>query len=428
MADITFGLPIGTMLDDRYKVQEIIGSGGFGITYKAEDTKQGVACAIKELFPRQLAVREKDGKTVSAINKSDTHSFEHSKERFGEEALALQALRNVEGIVDVTDYFEQHGTCYFVMEYLDGVNLRQLAKNNGGRLGWQELSYIVLEAGKALSDMHKNRLFHRDISPDNIIYTKNMEVKLIDCGNAKELARTNNEGLSVFLKPYFAPLEQYSSKRSQGTYTDVYSFAATIYYLLTGRKVPDAVERFTGSGYIKLDQFGFASYISDAIDKALVVDYKNRTQTIDKLLTDLRLIDGSESETDRINEKTEVDYDPGQSSGADNNPVREDAILEVHIGSSIQTYILPRNNCIFVGRSPERCNIVVNVGYVGRQHLEIMYDDMAGELYVRDCKSRNGTYINQTYAKMVPDRIMKVPFGTIMYLGGKGCWIRVVRR
>ena len=75
MADITFGLPIGTMLDDRYKVQEIIGSGGFGITYKAEDTKQGVACAIKELFPRQLAVREKDGKTVSAINKSDTHPF-----------------------------------------------------------------------------------------------------------------------------------------------------------------------------------------------------------------------------------------------------------------------------------------------------------------------------------------------------------------
>ena len=418
MADITYGLPIGTILDNRYEVQEIIGSGGFGITYKAYDKKQNIRCAIKELFPRQLAIREGDGKTVSPINKSDPHQFDHSKERFGEEALALQALKNVEGVVDVTDYFEQNGTCYFVMEYLDGVNLRILARENGGRLGWQELSYIVSEAGKALSDMHRNRLFHRDISPDNIVYTKTMQVKLIDCGNAKELARTNNDGLSVFLKPGFAPLEQYSSKRSQGTYTDVYSFAATIYYLMTGRKVPDAVERLSGDGYIKLDQYGFANYISDAIDKALVVDHKNRTQTVDDLLYDLRLLD-RKPETDPSNEKTESDRKTDLS---------RQAVLEVHVGSSMETYILPKNSCLMLGRSPERCNIVINVGYVGRQHLELMYDDMADELYVRDCKTMNGTFINQTYTRMVTDKIMKIPFGTIMYLGGKGCWIRVLRR
>ncbi len=418
MAEITFGLPIGTILDNRYEVQEIIGSGGFGITYKAYDKQQNIKCAIKELFPRQLAIREADSKTVSPIKKDDPKQFEHSKERFGEEALALQALKNVDGVVNVTDYFEQYDTCYFVMEYLDGVNLRQLARANGGRLGWQELSYIILEAGKALSDMHRNKLFHRDISPDNIVYTKTKQVKLIDCGNAKELARTNNDGLSVFLKPGFAPLEQYSSKRSQGTYTDVYSFAATIYYLMTGNKVPDAVERLTGNGYTPLSQYGYATYISDAIDKALEVDYKNRTQTIDELLYDLMLLD-KKPETQPSNAKTESGH---------SKTLGKQAIMEVHVGSSLETYILPKNSCLMVGRSPERCNIVINVGYVGRQHLEIMYDDMADELYVRDCNTRNGTFINQTYARMDTNKIMKIPFGTIMYLGGKGCWIRVLRR
>lgn len=425
MADITYGLPLGTMMDNRYEIQEIVGSGGFGITYKAKDTEQGISCAIKELFPRQLAIREKDGMTVSPINKSDTEAFDHSKERFGEEALALQALRDVKGVVNVTDYFEQNGTCYFVMEFLEGVNLRELARNNGGRLGWEELSYIVLEAGTTLSEMHKNRLFHRDISPDNIFYTKNMEVKLIDCGNAKELARTNNDGLSVFLKPGFAPLEQYSSKRSQGTYTDVYSFAATIYFLLTGKKVPDAVERLTGNGYIRLSQYGYASYLSDAIDRALEIDHKNRTQTVDELLADLNLIskpqsNGSKTERTEANPPAYPVENAYQRRG-------QDAVLEVHIGTSFEKYILPRNQCVIIGRSPERCNIIVNIGYVGRQHLEIMYDDMAVELYVRDCNSRNGTFINQTYARMTPNMIMKIPFGTIMYLGGNGCWIRVVR-
>ena len=416
MSDVTFALQNGIVLDNRYVIQGVVGSGGFGITYKALDRTTQDFCAIKELFPRQLAVRMADGITVCPMNNTDPTAYNHCRERFGEEALSLQALKDVSGVVNVTDYFEQNGTCYFAMEYLDGLNLRQLARNNGGRLDWQNLSFIIKKAGEALADTHRNRIFHRDISPDNIIFTRSMDVKLIDFGNAKELARTNNDGLSVFLKPGFAPLEQYSSKRSQGAYTDVYSLAATTYYLLTGKKVPDAVDRLSGNGYPTLSQLGFPNYLSDGIDRALAIDYKKRTQSVDELLYNIGL---SDSPGGVIPEAVLQEDRYPTTMG--------EAILEVHVGSSLESYILPPNNCLLIGRSPDRCNVVVNVGYVGREHLEIMYDNMADELYVRDCNTRNGTFIKQTFAQMTPDQIMMVPFGTIMYLGGGGCWIRVIK-
>lgn len=477
MANTAQALRPGTVLNNRYTIQNVIGSGGFGITYRAYDMAMQILCCIKELFPRNLCIRYPDGVSVGPINTADPHQYYHSKERFGEEALSLQTLRNVRSVVNVTDYFEQHGTCYFVMEYLDGLNLRQLAQRNGGYIPWVNLSEIAQKAGDGLAQVHYMRIFHRDISPDNILLTRDLKVKLIDFGNAKELARTNNEGLSVFLKPGFAPLEQYSTKRPQGTYTDVYSFAATLYFLLTGTKVPDAIDRSTGNGYAPLVQYGLPQYVSDGIDRALHINYRERTQTIPEVLYNLGLNPNSwmynlnpygsnspgamtggtpggasgvgtdllpdnpggqyqgqyggvsGSVTEEIPEEPQNET-PGngytdQNGGQVMPPPKQRAVLEVHYNNVVTKYVLPPNECIMIGKSPQRSNIVISAGFVSREHLEVMYDSMAREMYVQDCGSSNGTYVNDYTSRMVPRQIMKIPFDTKLFLGGASCWVLI---
>ena len=289
MAQLAHALPNGFVLDNRFVIQEGIASGGFGITYKAYDRKNNEVVAVKELFPKQLVVRCSDGVSVASSNPAEADQFYHCKEKFVEEAMALYNLKDNPCVVNVSDYFEQNGTSYFVMEYLDGYTLRQLAKINGGSLKLENLIPIIRQAAGALQAVHRSKLFHRDISPDNIFWTKQGKTVLIDFGNAKVLANFNNEGLSVFLKPGFAPLEQYSSKKPQGTYTDVYSFAATIYFLLTGKKIPQPYERINGEDYQRLKDYGFTTAFSDGIDRALVLDYKRRTQTIDQFMRDIYL-------------------------------------------------------------------------------------------------------------------------------------------
>ena len=393
MRNTSVQLALGSVLQKRYRIVRVIGAGGFGITYEAMDELNKIRCAIKEFAPMEVAVRAADGITMIPSSRDKTTLYEHGKRRFLEEAEILRRLQNVKAVVSITDYFLENGTCYFVMEYLDGVTLKLLLKNIGGKLPLNQALPILSELGTALEKVHKQcNIFHRDISPDNIIITKQGEVKLIDFGNAKFIITDGQQQLSVVLKPGFAPYEQYSSSGKQGSYTDVYSLACTFYYALSGVMIPQASERIAGATYVPLSKMNpeIPDYISNAFDRALEIQYKQRTQTMMNFLEDLRLL--KKSDTSNLNSSEESIRNANVISKA---PVRKQPYLDV-IEQSGRTmrYILPQNAPVILGRSQIQAQIVlVGDSYISKNHCEIFFDSTEQAFYIQD-HSTNGTYMN----------------------------------
>lgn len=409
MLNTTVELKKQRCLSGRYVIQRTLGIGGFGITYAAYDIKEKRSCAVKELFPHGIVTRMTDGTTVMTVSSEKDSSFEHSKERFLEEAEILQDLNSINEVVSVYDFFMENGTCYFVMEYLEGMTLRKLIKSSGGSLPYDIVMDIVKKIGNALVIVHKHKIFHRDISPDNIIVTNKGDVKLIDFGNAKNLSQGENQNLSVVLKPGFAPLEQYSTHGKQGTYTDVYSFACTIYYMLTGEKIPDALDRTKGKEYKKLKEYGFPMYVSDAIDKALEIKYVDRIQKVDTLLIYLKLDDKSKAPKDQ-KEWLTVSVQSEQL-----NMKKQQYIKILQVGKPEVYNIIPANKSLTIGRNAEVCDIVVyGDPHVSKRHCEIIYDDRGKRFFVMD-HSSNGLYIN---GKRLPvEQPIEVKPGQLIMLG-----------
>lgn len=370
-------LPEGMVLRKRYRIVSVIGAGGFGITYKAVDMLNRIPCALKEFAPMDIAVRTSDGICMMPISKEKQGLYEHGKQRFLEEAEILKQLQNMRTVVSITDYFNENGTSYFVMEYLDGVTLKTLTRNMGGRLPWDQAAPILYVLAVTLQKLHMdNNIFHRDISPENIIVMKNRVIKLIDFGNAKFIMSNGQQKLSVVLKPGFAPYEQYSTKGKQGSYTDVYSLAGTFYYVLSGKMIPQAPERIAGATYTKLQDMGLGipDYISDAFDRALEVRHQARTQTMVEFLKDLKLLTKEEL---------------GNASGKMYPYL--DVIAQ---GNQIKRYLLPANSPVIIGRSPTQAQIVLTGDTcISNNQCEIFYDTIEQRFYIQD-HSTNGTYMN----------------------------------
>ncbi len=395
MSEYTLDLKTDTCLNKRYLIQKKLGSGGFGITYEAYDIQEKQKCAIKEFFPRGIAVRLQDGVTLTPVSTSKEALFNHGMERFLEEAEILQRLNDEPAVVSVYDFFQENGTCYFTMEFLDGMTLDKLTKAQGGRLKYRIVADALEKVGNALIRVHKSNIFHRDISPDNIFITYSGNVKLIDFGNAKNLIRNDNEQLSVVLKPGFAPPEQYSKNGKQGTYTDVYALAGTVYYVLTGEKIPDALERCQRDNYRHLDEYGFEPYISDAIDRALMPSYKKRTQTVEEFLEDMHLkpVKGR---------PVAASFDRPRAENAGRSAERTDShgkstffsYVEIIRGMEAgKRYRLPENTNVIVGRTGSMSQIVIkNDPYISKTHCVLYFDREKRVFYIKDC-STNGTFL-----------------------------------
>ncbi|MCM1286987.1 MAG: FHA domain-containing serine/threonine-protein kinase [Clostridium sp.] len=435
MAEMTLELQENVCLEGRYIIKKIIGSGGFGITYKAYDNYNQKNCAIKELFPRGVVTRLADGITVSSLSPDKQRVFEHGKERFLEEAEILQRLGNVKAVVNVYDFFQENETCYFVMEYLEGINLGQLAKAKGGSLPWEAVADIVSDVGNVLVQVHRMNIFHRDISPDNIFITYQGIVKLIDFGNAKNIVRADGDRLSVVLKPGFAPLEQYSTSGPQGTFTDVYSLACTMYFILTGKKLPDAMDRVKGVRYATLKQLGYPEYISAAVDKALTLRYRERTQTIQEFLNDLRLNYKVRKPDERnlphgnkpsVDDKGKAWLQTTMTSTTVQIKAAKTPIPVIDVLSGRQAgmkYKLPVNTKVIIGRNETMAHIVIKEDlYISKSHCEIFFDSMENVFYMVD-HSTNGTYVEGK--KLVKDNIYQVPVGSRVLLGGNRCMLKV---
>jgi len=281
-----------TVLNGKYLIGKVLGEGGFGITYLGLDLTLNLRVAIKEFFPTQFASRnvyESKSNDVVVISGKSAISFQHKLERYEEEARRLVKLETLPGIVRVLTFFYENNTAYMVMEYIPGENLSDYRKNNKQKIHWNEALQIMEPIINSLSVLHGNEIIHRDISPDNIMITHEKELVLIDFGTAVEIEE-NDKSKEIELKRGYAPPEQYSSHGNQGPWTDVYEVCATLYYLISGSVLPDAMAIMDKSAKIRplksIDSTIPAS-IEAAIMQGLNVDIKYRTQSMGELYDQL---------------------------------------------------------------------------------------------------------------------------------------------
>ena len=249
-----YSLQRNTELIGRYVIQEVLGQGGFGITYLGIDKLYGNKVAIKEYYPQEIAMRKaqyEDVVTVTSIE--EKNNYDKGKKRFLDEAQVMARFNKNEGIVKILDFFEANNTAYIVMEYLEGITLKQYL-GKYGVIQFRNLIEMMRPLLEALIEIHSQGLIHRDISPDNIMVQHNGKLKLMDFGAARDYTESGNKSLTVILKPGYAPPEQYQTHGVQGPWTDIYALCATIYKCLTGITPPDAIARVMDDKFKEPDQ------------------------------------------------------------------------------------------------------------------------------------------------------------------------------
>jgi len=272
-------LPQGHLLH-AYRIERVLGSGAFGITYLAEHGMLNTWHVIKEYLP-DCGAREQNRSTVRPKSLGDKELFDWGLKSFYEEARLLHKISHPY-IVKVTDLFEANSTAYFVMPYLEGVTLHEWMKQHPNP-SQAELEAIFVPLLEGLKFIHDKGLLHRDVKPENIFITGNTNPVLIDFGSARLAIGQKSKALTQVLTPHFAPWEQY---RSKGTFTpalDLYSLAACMYQSITGQlpeESPDRIEEDTqtklaGSKY----EHRYATPFLQAIDHGLAVYAKDRPQT-----------------------------------------------------------------------------------------------------------------------------------------------------
>ena len=238
---LTHHLAPDTLLHGRYLMGGVLGEGGSGITYIARDGASGDRVAIKEYFPKDTAARiAATSIEVVPCAGISRESFARRRARFLHQAHQIASVKDDGVIVELIDAFEDNGTAYAVMEYVEGSTLLELAQTSDGRIPLARLLEVTEPVFGALGALHAAGLIHRDVSPDNIMLADD-GVRLIDFGSARESIR-GTRNLTVMLKDGYAPIEQYSH-RGQGPWTDVYGLSATLYRCLTGTLPPSALDR-----------------------------------------------------------------------------------------------------------------------------------------------------------------------------------------
>lgn len=279
-------IPPGTVLMGRYLVGRVLGEGGFGITYIGCDLRLELKVAIKEYFPTNWVARHSDVSLSVSNYAGAAGSYEKGKSRFLYEARTMAKMDKQPEIVSVRDFFELNNTAYIVMEYVDGTTFKELVAQRGGRIPAGELLHLIEPLFSALSAVHAAGLIHRDISPDNLMLERG-SVRLLDFGCARESTQ-GDETMTITLKHGYAPIEQYQHK-GQGPWTDVYGLSATIYYCLTGKTPPQALDRLMDDEIIMPRRLGVD--LTEKQEKALLrgmgIKQHQRFRSVEELHTAL---------------------------------------------------------------------------------------------------------------------------------------------
>ncbi len=271
----------------EYRIDKVLGGGGFGITYLAQDVNLQLPVAIKEYFPADVAVRGED-RSVRVRTPEGASRFDWGLERFVDEARALASFRHP-NIVKVLRYFKENGTAYIVMDYESGDPLKHWVMQQRG-LDQAALLQLVFPLLDGLEAVHKLNFLHRDIKPDNIYIRADGSPVLLDFGAARRVSADHD--MTNIVSPGFAPFEQYHSKGNQGPWTDLYSLGAVLYWMTTGRKPLEAAARVREDTMPKAvdvaSRAAFGEPLLQAIDWALQPHEKDRPQSVAALREALR--------------------------------------------------------------------------------------------------------------------------------------------
>lgn len=264
----------------EYRLEGVLGAGGFGITYLARDVHLDKHVAIKEYLPTDLAMRALDGSVVPVATEHE-HNYQWGLERFIQEARTLARFSHPH-IVRVNRYFEANGTGYMVMDYESGESLNQLLRR-GPAPDETQLRAILMPLLNGLQAVHEAGFLHRDIKPSNIFLRETGGPVLLDFGAARAAVGGATRSMTAVLTPGYAPLEQYASNARQGPWSDIYSLAGVIYRAIVGESPPDAVTRLKDDR-VPQALTGATSRVSapfvQAVGWALSVDEKRRPQSV----------------------------------------------------------------------------------------------------------------------------------------------------
>lgn len=387
----------GTKLNLTYTVGRVLGRGGFGITYLAYDQIRDQICCLKEYFPNDISRRGQDNCLI--VDSDKQHLFEQGKNSFIKEATVL--LRKIVGcrnIVKVTNFFSDNNTAYIAMEYLDGMNVKRfMAKYYpSGRMDLKNALQILMTVSEALVEVHSKGVLHRDITPENIfISLKDGSITLIDFGSSREFLRQNMTGMSVYIKPGYAPPEQYHYDGNQGPWSDIYSLAATFYYMVSGIAVTPSKDRIISDDlkplYVVNQQV--SKELSYVIERALCLDYSKRYQTAEEFIYAL-------------------------NSAVGEPPKKKNAYIKIVSGSpqdgKPSKIMLDPGKYYTVGRNPDKNSLSVKNDNVTREsHCIIKY---VNEMFEVIDKSSTGTY-ESSKSRLVTGMPYLYNDGTQLYLG-----------
>ena len=281
---ISYYLPTNTILQKRYRINSVIGEGGFGITYSGWDITLNTPVAIKEYYPSGLVTRSATlGKTTQVVPLSQAkygNQFRDGIDRVLDEARRTAKFRNTPGIVGIYDFFEANNTAYIVLEYVDGETLDVYCRNN--RMDNTTLFNLLVPVMDALQALHNEGIIHRDISPDNIMVDKEGNLRLLDFGAARGFSEESSTTMSIILKKSYAPEEQFRSKGNQGPWTDVYALGASIYELIAGQTPPSSIDRLAEDEIVDIRKIApsLTKGQADAIMKALAIKAPDRWQSM----------------------------------------------------------------------------------------------------------------------------------------------------
>lgn len=306
-------LAFRTIIKGKYLIGKVIGEGGFGITYLGYDLDLNARVAIKEYCPRDYAGRDvTDLVSVLPFDKETGEFYEAEMVKFLGEAQRLAKFRNQKGIVSVLDYFKENGTAYIVMDYIDGITLREYMKKLDTPLPLNDVLEMMHPIIRILKKVHEEGLIHRDISPDNIMLAEGKnEIYLIDFGTARSTNMADERSLSVYKKSSYTPIEQQSRHGKQGPWTDVYELCATIYYCITGKLIPESLDRVVMDDLIPPHELRIEipAHIENVLMKGLAIKMEDRIQSMKELEDGLFDVNEKEQNYQYTAPATEVNED-----------------------------------------------------------------------------------------------------------------------
>ena len=310
----TFALKPGTILEGKYLVGEMLGQGGFGITYIGFDLLLEQKVAIKEYYPMSTGMVSREGHSTvvwssAMMGKTGTQKGFDS---FLKEARKMAKLGGIPGVVGVKSVFIQNETAYIVMDFIEGETLlKKLQKN--GPMDFDSCVKLMTPIMQALAEVHEHGIIHRDISPDNIMVRPDGKLILLDLGAAKDLDIQGNDGgvqsSQMVAKHGFSPIEQYSKSGKVGPWTDIYAMAATIYYCCTGILPPPATDRTIDDTLACQPRLTHAQF--GILADCMRMRPQDRPQSMDTLL---QMLQGEAKPFDKVPESEPIEQEARESA------------------------------------------------------------------------------------------------------------------